>query len=122
MKSITPLLHVQDMVESLAFYQVLGFDLEQRVPEEGPPSWVYLVRGSVHLMLQETEQRQADARLEGDIEQGMVLHMGHGDIVDFYHMLQDVGMPVSDMDPSGLLEFMIRDPDGYTLVFFLDEG
>jgi hypothetical protein len=37
MKSLTPLLSVQDMVESLNFYEVLGFDLEQQMPEEGVP-------------------------------------------------------------------------------------
>ena len=64
MRSLTPLLHVQDMLESIAFYQLLGFELEQRMPDDGPPSWVYLVQGSVHLMLQVVEDSMAEARLE----------------------------------------------------------
>jgi predicted lactoylglutathione lyase len=42
MKSLTPLLHIQDLAESLVFYQALGFETEQRLPEEGTqagPFW-----------------------------------------------------------------------------------
>ena len=122
MRSLTPLLHVQDMLESIAFYQLLGFELEQRMPDEGPPSWVYLVQGSVHLMLQIVEDSMAEARLERDIERDMVLHIGHSDLFSFHAMLSEEGMPVTDLHDDGLPEFMIRDPDGYPLVFFFDEA
>ena len=122
MKSLTPLLHVQDMLESLAFYQFLGFELEQRVPDEGTPSWVYLVQGSVHLMLQSVDDSSAESRLERDIEHDLVLHIGHSDLIDFHALLSAEGMPVTDLQKDGLPEFMIRDPDGYALVFFFDEA
>jgi len=122
MRSLTPLLHVQDLIESLAFYQTLGFELEQKVPEEGEPTWAYLVVGPIHLMLQQTEERMADQRLERELEQDLVLHIGHPDIEDFHALLVAHELPVSELQEGGLLEFMVRDPDGYTLVFFHDEG
>ena len=121
MKSLTPLLHVQDMLESLSFYQFLGFELEQRMPDEGIPSWVYLVQGSVHLMLQAVEESLAESRLERDIEQDLVSHIGHSDLIAFHAALFAEGLPVTDLNDDGLVEFMIRDPDGYALVFFFDE-
>jgi catechol 2,3-dioxygenase-like lactoylglutathione lyase family enzyme len=122
MKSITPLLYVEDMIESLAFYQVLGFDIEQRMPEEGDPTWAYMVCGSVHLMLQETEEKLASQRMERELEQDLVLHMGHEDVIEFYGVLVEHGVAVSEISDSDLPEFTLQDPDGYTLVFFLDEG
>ncbi len=122
MKSITPLLYVEDLVSSLAFYQVLGFEIEQRVPEDEDPTWVYLVCGGVHLMLQQTEEKLASVRMERELEQDLVLHLGHADVVDFYGMLVEEGIAVSDISETELPEFTLQDPDGYTLVFFLDEG
>jgi catechol 2,3-dioxygenase-like lactoylglutathione lyase family enzyme len=122
MKSLIPLLYVEDLVQSLAFYQVLGFAMEQRMPEEGEPSWVYLVCGSVHLMLQETEEKLASQRVERESEQDQVLHIGHEDVIAFYGMLVSEGVAVSDIADDEQPEFTLLDPDGYTLVFFLDEG
>ena len=48
----------------------------------------------------------------------MVLHIGHSDLFSFHAMLSEEGMPVTDLHDDGLPEFMIRDPDGYPLVFF----
>ncbi len=122
MKSLTPLLHVRDLVESLAFYQALGFELEQQMPEEGTPNWAYIVQGPVHLMLQEVRDSQAELRLARDSEQDLVMHIGHSDLFAFHALLAEQDIPVSDLQVEGLAEFMIRDPDGYVLVFFLDEA
>ena len=122
MKSLTPLLHVHDIAESLAFYQVLGFEVEQRVPQDGLPSWVYLVHGSVHLMLQESLDAQPEQRLGRVIEQQMVLHIGHSDLLGIHSVLLAAGIPTSGLSGEDGSEFMVRDPDGYTLFLFLDEG
>jgi len=122
MKSLTPLLHVQDMVESLAFYEAVGFDLEQQMPDQGVPDWAYLVHGPVHLMLQSTAEQRAVQRLERDPEHDLILHIGHSDLVGFYTMLKELGMPVTEMAAEGLAEFLLTDPDGYRLIFFLDEA
>jgi predicted lactoylglutathione lyase len=122
MKSLTPLLHVQDMAESLAFYQVLGFEIEQCIPEDGTPTWAYLVHGGVHMMLQESPEVQPEHRLSRAIHEQMVLHIGHADLVGLHALLVQSKMPVSELSGAEASEFMVRDPDGYTLILFLDEA
>ena len=71
-------------------------------------------------MLQSVDDSLAESRLERDIEQDLVLHIGHSDLIAFHASLSEEGLPVTDLNDDGLAEFMIRDPDGYALVFFFD--
>ena len=54
--SATPNLLVSDMAASLAFYRdVLGFQLEQSVPDEPPFVFAWLKRGGVQLFLNDAK-------------------------------------------------------------------
>jgi hypothetical protein len=74
------------------------------------------------MMLQESPDVQPEHRLSRTIHEHMVLHIGHGDLVELHALLVQAQMPVSESSGAESLEFMVRDPDGYTLNLFLDEG
>jgi hypothetical protein len=41
-RGLVPMIHVQDVERSLAFYRLLGFDVGNRVPRHGPMEWAWL--------------------------------------------------------------------------------
>src|SRR5687767_15128453 len=49
--STVPFLHVTDVRRSLAFYELLGFKVENRFEEGGTLNWVWLQNGGASLML-----------------------------------------------------------------------
>lgn len=130
---VVPELDVADLERSLAFYvDALGFGCAVERPEE---NFVYLVRGPVHLMLEEAEgpgRRFRTAPLEYPFGRGMNLQIEVPDVDLLYDRTQSAGatihVPLEERwyrqgdEETGNRQFVVADPDGYLLRFFSDLG
>lgn len=116
-QDLVPLLMVEDIERSLAFYRdQLGFEIADKWEPEGKIAWCRLVRGGARLMLQ-----QACA------EDGPAAGRGRG--VGFYFLCEDVDAIRIEFCAHGLLldpptvafygmkQLFFKDPDGYELCF-----
>jgi catechol 2,3-dioxygenase-like lactoylglutathione lyase family enzyme len=114
--SVVAMVPVTDMVRSLAFYQQLGFDVENDFVPDGQttPSWAWLDGGGGLLMLH---------RVEGELpnsDRRAVFYVYCSDVVEAHEMLREKGIAVGPLEtrsyaPKG--EFRVEDPDGHVLMF-----
>lgn len=117
MKSLTPLLNVQDIARSLAFWRdLLGFEVVSTYDFEGRPAWARLRKGQVEVML---NGRGGDPghRLSRERYTDAVLCFGADDVHALVRELRAKGLQVEDPEAQeyGLEEIILRDPDGYDL-------
>ena len=118
-RELVPLLYVDDMQRSLAFYRDrLGFQVTEKwEPEAARLQWCRVEHGDAALMLQQACPE----------EDGPAANRGRG--VVFYFLCDDADAIYSRMtaeglhlDPPevafyGMKQLYLRDPDGYTLCF-----
>jgi len=130
---VVPEFDVSDLDRSLIFYRtVLGFRTHAERPEE---RFVYLVRGRVHLMLQEARgpgRRFRTAPLEHPYGRGINLQIEIPDVDDLHSKALGAGarilIPLEErwyrqgVEEAGNRQFVLVDPDGYLLRFFTDLG
>lgn len=130
---VIPELDVSDLNRSLLFYQaVLGFQTHVERPEE---RFAYLIRGQVHLMLQEAQgpgRRFRTAMLEYPFGRGINLQIEVPDVDHLYAKATEAGatihIPMEERwyrqgaEETGNRQFVLVDPDGYLLRFFSDLG
>lgn len=110
-KSVSPILSVTDLAQSIDFYRhVLGFDLAWSWGE--PPDIAAVCRDSVEIML----IQRADAKPAGAAHISLVV----SGIDEYYSALVDSGVtvvvPIGDR-PYGMRDFRISDPSGNGLSF-----
>ena len=111
---VTPVIHVDDVARSVAFYQQLGFEVVQTLVADRHSAWTLLRNGPAELMLETaTDPFTAD-------EQGIFLYLHVTDVVALYDELQALGLEPGELHnppymPAG--EFRLTDPDGYILLF-----
>ncbi len=108
MTRIIPMLPVASMPASVAFYQQLGFSVEQRRDDW---RWAMLAFGDCRLMLDES------INLHDGIPRISVLYLYPDDIVAYHAQVRQSGVTVPDLDASfyGMTEFRFSDPDGNRL-------
>ncbi len=108
MTRIIPMLPVSSMPASVAFYQKLGFSIEQRRDDW---RWAMLAFGDCRLMLDES------INLHAGIPRIGVLYLYPDDVVAYHAQLRQSGVIVPDLDASfyGMTEFRFNDPDGNRL-------
>lgn len=130
---VVPELDVSDLDRSLTFYRaVLGFQAHAERPEE---RFAYLIRGRVHLMLQEASgpgRRFRTAPLEFPYGRGINLQIEIPDVDDLHAKVLKTGteihIPLEERwyrqkaEEAGNRQFVLVDPDGYLLRFFTDLG
>jgi len=130
---IVPELDVSDLDRSLAVYlDIFGFKCLVDRPEE---RFVYLVRGRVHLMLEEASgpgRRFRTAPLEIPYGRGMNLQIEIPDVDTLYARVERSGLAVhipleerwyrQGPAEAGNRQFVVADPDGYLLRFFSSLG
>lgn len=117
-QELVPLLFVEDIVRTAAFYQQrLGFEMTMKWEPAGKLSWCRLERGGAALMLQ-----QALPEEDGPAE-------GRGRGVGFYFNCDDADGMHADLASRGLSlaapqaafygmnQLFVKDPDGYELCF-----
>jgi catechol 2,3-dioxygenase-like lactoylglutathione lyase family enzyme len=108
MNRLTPMLPVKSMPESLAFYQKLGFEVEQRNDDWG---WAMLRFDECRLMLDQSINIHPGALRQ------FIVYLYPSDIREYHREVRSNGLQVPDLDVTfyGLTEFRIEDPDGNRL-------
>jgi uncharacterized glyoxalase superfamily protein PhnB len=96
------------MPASVAFYQKLGFAIEQRNDDW---RWAMLCFGECRLMVDQSINVHPDA------PRTSVLYLYPDDIVEYHRSLRENGIDVPDLEESfyGMIELRIDDPDGNRL-------
>lgn len=107
-KSIIPMLPVSSVAASIAFYEKLGFLVDQRNDDWG---WAMLRLGDVRVMLDQS------INLHAGIPRLSVLYVYPDDIVDYHQQARRNGLDIADLEITfyGMTEFRIDDPDGNRL-------
>ncbi len=108
MNRLVPMLPVKSMPASVAFYEKLGFRVEQRNDDW---RWAMLCSGECRLMIDESINVHPDA------PRTSVVYFYPDDIAEFHGQVRRNGLTVPDLDATfyGMTEFRIDDPDGNRL-------
>jgi catechol 2,3-dioxygenase-like lactoylglutathione lyase family enzyme len=122
LKKLTPNLMVEDVNRTIDFYRdVLGFEVQTTVPEEGQLDWAMLARDGVTLMFQRRASLAAEIPAFADAPVGgaltfytevngvEALHAQLGGRVEIVQDLHDTFY--------GTREFCFRDCNGYLISF-----
>ena len=114
---LAPLLNVADLSRSLAFYRdALGFSVVEDFELDGQILWTALESGDAKLMLHEAPQSDP-ARAKRPSYADLVLYLYVEDTAAVHATLTQNGFrpgPIEQED-VGLVEFYLRDPDGYEI-------
>jgi catechol 2,3-dioxygenase-like lactoylglutathione lyase family enzyme len=103
--------HVEDLAKAAEFYETIGF---RRGKEESDRVTFYVNWFFVTLVAQD----QAEVPTKGA---GVFLYIKVDDVEEFHKAVLSNGLKPAgepERQPSGNREFVLRDPDGYNLVFF----
>lgn len=105
---LIPMQPVSNLDAALAFYQALGFAVEQHREDWG---WAMLRCGECRVMLDRS------IHLHAGIPKTAVLYLYPEDIADFHHRARANGLDVPELETTfyGMTEFRIEDPDGNRL-------
>lgn len=119
---ITPNLMVEDVNQTIKFYEdILGFILNQSVPQDGQYDWASVKSGEVEIMLQKRTSLSADFPAFQNMPTGgtLTLFIQMQGIQELYERARLQAEVVQDMNETfyGMREFSIKDPNGYILVF-----
>jgi catechol 2,3-dioxygenase-like lactoylglutathione lyase family enzyme len=112
--------YVEDLSRTAEFYEAIGF---RRGKDEPGRATFYVNWFFVTFIVQDQEddpelRTEAEAPTKGA---GLFLYIKVDDVEDFHKAVLSKSMkPTSEPErrPSGNREFVLRDPDGYKLVFF----
>ena len=122
LEKLTPNLIVSNVARSVAFYRdVLGFAVDQTVPEEGPYVFAIVKSGAVEIFLNAPEPAIAEypAFANRPIGGTLTLFIETSDIASAYEALKDRVTVVMPLEKKwyGVTEFAFEDPDGYVITF-----
>jgi len=108
MTRLIPMLPVKNMPASVAFYQKLGFSIEDKRDDW---RWAMLCFGECRLMVDESINVQPDAA------RCSVLYLYPDDIVEYHKLVRANGLDIPDLEITfyGMTEFRIDDLDGNRL-------
>jgi catechol 2,3-dioxygenase-like lactoylglutathione lyase family enzyme len=112
--------YVKDMAKTATFYKSLGFRVDTDEPDHLSVglNWFWI---DFH---PQDKEDKPDFQQEATLEPkgaGLFLYIKVDDVDECYQNLLDKGFKPSGQPrdwPWGNREFVIRDPDGYKLVFF----
>ncbi|HMS30118.1 MAG TPA: VOC family protein [Saprospiraceae bacterium] len=124
MNSISPNIFVNDIQSTIDFYEILGFQVVARVPEQGDSVWVMMVSGSVSFMFQTFESLGNDLQMISRQKGGaLLLYIQISDIRNYFDQIKDKVKIVKDLELTfyGATEFSIEDNNGFLLTFAEDE-
>jgi predicted lactoylglutathione lyase len=112
--------YVEDLSRTAEFYEAIGF---RRGKQEADRLTFYVNWFFVTFINQDQED---DAELRNEVRlpdkgAGLLLYVKVDDVEEFYNGVLSKGMkPATEPQarPNRTREFLLRDPDGYKLVFF----
>jgi catechol 2,3-dioxygenase-like lactoylglutathione lyase family enzyme len=113
------LCYASDLERTAAFYEALGFRIGKREPDRMTCYvnwfWVTFVAAD-----QEDDAELREEAAAADRGAGLLLYVKVDDLDAYYQGVLEGGMtPTGEpRKRAGMREFMLRDPDGYRLVFF----
>lgn len=105
---LVPMLPVRNLAASIAFYEKLGFDVEQLREEWG---WAMLVFDECRLMLDRSINVHPAAPRDS------VLYLYPDDVAQFHATARANGLQIPELERTfyGMTEFRLDDPDGNRL-------
>lgn len=108
MSRLIPMLPVKHLPASIAFYEKLGFRVENRNDGWG---WAMLAFDECRLMIDQSINRHPDAPRQS------VIYLYPDDIAEYHHRVRATGLEIPDLSVTfyGLTEFRLDDPDGNRL-------
>jgi hypothetical protein len=117
---LVPMIHVVDIERSVAFYRLLGFEIGNYVPREGPMHWAWMYapkapdwKRGPNLMLTRSECAIDVAAQE------VLFYLYAADLPALRERLLAAGIKPGGISYPAYLprgEFGVGDPDGYTLM------
>jgi uncharacterized glyoxalase superfamily protein PhnB len=114
--SLVPSLTVDDLQKTIAFYEKLGFGIEERWEDNGVLLGVMLQAGAFRLGLSQDDWKKGRDRKKGV---GMRIHVGTKQDIDGLAARAKEGGLALDMDvhdtPWGSRAFELTDPSGFKL-------
>lgn len=117
-RQLVPLLFVEDIAASAAFYQHrLGFAITEQWEPEGKLAWCRLVRDGAAVMLQQAcPEEDGPAKGRG---RGVVFYFNCDDADGFHAELTSRGLAAPQPQAAyyGMNQISLQDPDGYELCF-----
>src|SRR5215208_7333415 len=122
LRKLTPNLMVEDVAQTLAFYQnILGFKVMMTLPEAAPFDFAIVSRDGVELMFQSRQSlsKNVPALTGSSIGASQTFYIEVTGISDLYQELRDQVEIVVDLHTTfyGTQEFYFRDLNGYILSF-----
>ncbi len=114
---VIPSLRVRNLAETIAFYGQLGFEVRAALPCGAEPCWCELVRDGLrlHFHVMNLRGQSATPALSG------TLYVSVNDVnalaEEWRSLVSFIWGPA--VMPYGWREFAIRDPNGYTIGFFV---
>lgn len=121
MKSVAGIVfYVKDIKKTAKFYKALGFEFDKNEPEHVSIylNWFWMDFHPIDKEDKPDFQKEANAEHKGA---GMFVYIKVEDVDEFYKGIVKKGLKPSSEPrdwPWGNREFVVRDPDGYKLVFF----
>jgi catechol 2,3-dioxygenase-like lactoylglutathione lyase family enzyme len=112
--------YVEDLSKTAEFYDAIGF----RRGKEEPDRMTFYVNWFFVTFIAQDREDDAELRKEAELPtkgSGLFLYIKVDDVEDFHRAVRSKGMQPAGAPqarPSGNREFVLRDPDGYKLVFF----
>lgn len=122
LKQLTPNLMVEDVAQTLAFYQnILGFDVVMTLPEAAPFDFAIVRRDDVEVMFQSRQSlsENVPALTGSPIGASQTLYIEVSGLAELYQQLRDKVEIVVDLHTTfyGTQEVYFRDVNGYILSF-----
>jgi len=111
--TVTPMIHVPDVVATAAWYARLGFTVEETVSDGLETTWAKLTLGENALMLNCGGRPAEHDRRDVD------LYVGVDDVRAWRARLPDGVEVIEDIHDAyhGMREFIVRDLNGFWITF-----
>jgi catechol 2,3-dioxygenase-like lactoylglutathione lyase family enzyme len=112
--------YVQDLSRTAEFYEAIGF----RRGKQEPDRVTFYVNWFFATFIAQDREHDAELRKETELAtqgSGLFLYIKVDDVEGFHNAVLSMGMKPAGqpvVGTSGNREFVLRDPDGYKLVFF----
>lgn len=112
--------YVSDVDKTIKFYETLGFQFKKKEAAHATAylNWFWIDFIPINKENKPAFQKEANLDNKGA---GLYLYVSVDNVDDYYKDLLNKGLKPSSEPkdwPWGNREFVIRDPDGYKLVFF----
>ena len=125
MESISPHIFVNNIDETIKFYEQLEFELSMKVPDEGSLVWAMMTKGNVSFMFQTFESLGNElpeiSRQDGG---SLLLYIKIKEIRQYHDRIKDKVNILKGLEKTfyGATEFSVKDNNGYVLTFVEQEG